>query len=454
MKKRILVICSLLVLMLMVAACGKKEEVSTESIPVEQEETVAEVAPNSTESSQESVAEETADVEEAEDNQNVDEAEEVVEEAEKQETETVEEPKTVEMVRSVSLTQTRSDGNFVWVDYYDKDGDIIKMEFFEERDGDTVKSVDEYEYLLDENGNKIKGIDYNRAMIDGKAEYVSLLKNVKYSYSAATDSNPRIVKEYEYNENNQLIRMTDSFHAATNSIETYNFEHTDNKVSVSVTNTKNEGPTFDKIIMQFNEKGSLVYYEKIQKEEYGGGRSTEIYTYNDANQIVKEDITNENGSFTTEYIYDERGNLVSKKEDNSYAEYAYDENNNRISIKNYWTNGELYSATINEYDSDNNLLVNTFYGETEETVLTCSYDENGNLLVISVSDEPYYEFTYDEQGRLKKATQCIDYYYIDYYNNNFNNAENVANEYLEKRTGMEVGFSSEIDTKYCYEFTY
>ena len=429
MKKRVLLMCGLLVLGLTVAACGKKEEVSTESVPVEQE-TMTEETPDLEESSQDTAMGETAEVEETEDIQMADESEMAEEEG-------LQAPKEIEVVQPamITTTQTETDGSVSYTNtYYDEDGDIVKTE--------NASGAREYEYLRDENGNKIKGIDYMAARNVTYEEmgYVSLLKNQKVSAENSTYEEYK----YEYDEDNRMIRM-DYCYVPTNHIETTSFEHADNQVFKQYNDVW--GVT-RKEIMQFNEMGYLLYNEYDDTNQEPECHCINTYTYNEANQIVKEErITEVNGEKKTsiqEYSYDEKGNLVSGKSDWSYDEYTYDENNNLVNVKKYSTDGGLYFATINEYDSDNNLLSKTVYEETVETVFTCSYDENGNLLVVNVSDEPYFEFTYDEQGRLKKATQCND-------NPSFT-AVDIANEYIEKRTGMEGGF--DINFKLCYEYTY
>lgn len=430
MKKRVWIVCNLFVIMLALVACGKKEEVSTESIPAEQE-VVTQAVSDSTESMQESVPDETADVEKPEDSQTTENDEELDEEM-------IEQAKEIEAVTPISITMT-GDDNSQCRYHYDNDGDMIKSEHISQ-DGSGYEY--EYEYLLDESGNKIKGIDC------WKVAREFFYDNHKIS---TTDSlldrivreDSTIDEEYEYDENNQMIRRTEFFALSSQVCE---FEHEDNKVTIL---QYTDSGTL-KAILQYNEEGLVLSKEQIQ---VNGDQYICAYTYNDANQIIKEEVSEtENGETWTrvcEYIYDEKGKLI-KKEDSilGVTDYLYDENNNQISEKNYWTNGELYSATISEYDSNNKLLSKTVYEGTEETTLTCSYDEKDNLLIINVNDQSAFEFTYDDQNRLKKITGNEGEYSL---------AWGIAKEYVIKRiainhTATNVGI---ISSGGCYcEFAY
>jgi hypothetical protein len=117
--------------------------------------------------------------------------------------------------------------------------------------------------------------------------------------------------------------------------------------------------------------------ELISRDAEGIMVSRSFYQYDeDGNRFLNEF-----------YMYDEEGNII----DDSYAKYSYNEKSD-ITFEAYWSDvQETYSECTYEYeyDSDDNVLVNTLYenGEFVKEYIY-EYDNFGNL-VYSASRVPH-----------------------------------------------------------------
>lgn len=128
-----------------------------------------------------------------------------------------------------------------------------------------------------------------------------------------------------------------------------------------------------------------------------------------------------NRTETINYVYDERGNLLSDKSDwdgeSSWWENTYDRDDNlRISTM-YALKGKAVERIVYAYDEDGmNSCVNVFMkydtGWAWDSTTWLDYDENGNMIVVDVDDryDGYhyrYENVYDSDGNLLRSW-CAD----------------------------------------------
>ncbi len=175
----------------------------------------------------------------------------------------------------------------------------------------------------------------------------------------------------------------------------------------------------------------------------------EKFTLNEAGQVVHLDYYRTDGEInTTEYTYDEKGNLIREVKTipgNDYPSdytYTYDENGRLIKVKHgyghsydeesytYDEAGRLVKETTTySYDDDFGEVIYTYNdkgqlikkvheytddGVKETTsVTTYTYNENGNpatMFIEYYDGETYlYEWTYDRYGNLTKEVMTNTY---------------------------------------------
>ena len=110
--------------------------------------------------------------------------------------------------------------------------------------------------------------------------------------------------------------------------------------------------------------------ERIKVEETGATSDRTVeYEYDALYRLVKETVTDDNGTTVTEYTYDRNSNRLTKTVDGEVISYAYNELNQLVS----------------------------------ETGITYEYDLNGNL-VKKIEGEQTTVYTYNSQNRLIRVT--------------------------------------------------
>jgi hypothetical protein len=129
--------------------------------------------------------------------------------------------------------------------------------------------------------------------------------------------------------------------------------------------------------------------------------------------------------------YDENGNEILEifykdgEEDTRYT-YEYDQNGNKI--KGTCTDEDGTTVTTYEYNTDNNLIHEIEYDEDGQVVSEDTYDSYGNWTSSKYNGEYFssdrtYENEYDDNGNLVKCTEynlgeIYDYIVYTYDSNN------------------------------------
>ena len=110
--------------------------------------------------------------------------------------------------------------------------------------------------------------------------------------------------------------------------------------------------------------------ERIKVEETGASSDRTVeYEYDALYRLVKETVTDDNGTTVTEYAYDRNSNRLTKTVDGDVISYAYNELNQLVS----------------------------------ETGIAYEYDLNGNLIKKTEADQTT-TYTYNAQNRLIRVT--------------------------------------------------
>ena len=260
-------------------------------------------------------------------------------------------------------------------------------------------------------------------------EYLYVMKNKKPVYDIYK------MDEYEYNDNNQLIRViykekdedTDSLKPRGKSV----YKYTSNNLTTSEFHHYNGSSYFltAKNEMTYDSNNNLLTDTSYTHSDGSMTMDHKIeYTYNTSNQVIKEEHFGRDSFklLSYSYTYDDNGNKTLEEYDDykdiilkHKFEYEYDSNNNLVK-KYYYAGGNDGSAnyTLDEkeeytYNSLNN--ISTYK----------KYILFNNEFVLHINED----YTYDASNKLtKKAsvknycgnnrdttiTATYDYEYIEY----------------------------------------
>ena len=235
-------------------------------------------------------------------------------------------------------------GNGDKVQYeYDKQGRVTKQTY---EDGTTVS------YRYDNNGEL--------AIIQDSATGTTTQYHYDFAGRVSEDwetsgSNVHFTR-YGYDTNNNLVSVEDVQNGAVN-LTTYSYDE-DNRVSAVSVDSISEGYRYD-------DWGRVI--EK-QTTHSGAEVQTESYTYENvgsngtSGRIATHYISNLNSTYS--FTYDGNGNLLSATDGITRTDYTYDSANQLIREDNS-TGGYTYTWT---YDNGGNILSKSEYPYTQGTL--------------------------------------------------------------------------------------
>ncbi len=146
----------------------------------------------------------------------------------------------------------------------------------------------------------------------------------------------------------------------------------------SITTTGSAGAILNSSAYFYDERGRIA---KIIRKSDNGGDANNIrqFSYNDNNQLIGDETLTIEGSpiSKTSYVYDIRGNIVSKTITGAQSETA--------------------GQTMFKYDADNKLESST---GPDGTVSKFSYSTDGSVKSISVNGKIVKSLKYDDFGEL------------------------------------------------------
>jgi len=233
---------------------------------------------------------------------------------------------------------------------------------------------------------------------------------------------------YEYDKLNRLTKETTKRGGDKLTYE-YSYDAVSNRTEKKVT-----------------AKGDIETFADPEQEEVELSEGRTAYTYNDLNQLIKE----ETPQGTRIYTYDESGNLVKLAGERS-IDYRYDKENhlvratiqkgNSVTVESYTYDyaGNRLSKTVNE--SDTTLYVNdTATGLTQVTAETdrdgkeTAYYTRGDELLSMERDGRVWYYLYDGHGDVRMLTdetgKTTDRYRYDAYGNLLEKEGDTKNDFL------------------------
>ena len=164
--------------------------------------------------------------------------------------------------------------------------------------------------------------------------------------------------EYDANGNRSVVRYEGGI------ITSYKYDEV-NRLIEQETIDKDKN-IMARYLYTLGEAGERV---KVEESDSDGPKRTVEYEYDQLYRLVKETITDSSGTRTIKYTYDLNSNRLSKDDDGKITKYTYNELNQLV------------------------LEDNKAY----------EYDDNGNLVRISIEGISIAEYSYDNQDRLIKA---------------------------------------------------
>lgn len=272
---------------------------------------------------------------------------------------------------------------------YDIDGNRISM--------DDVAGTTEYEY--DEVG-RITAVNLSNG------------KQIKYAYdeygniSKLTYPDNTTV-QYTYNELDQITQIKDRQGKVTKY---------DRDANGNITKVTRPNNTYSTI--EYDDMGNVIKVVNMGKNPYYDIEeelSAFAYTYDKSGFITGEIAKNGKRIETSQYQYDERGQLVKVSqtvtENNKFVEetemvYTYDGAGNRLSAVK--TSGDKALCNILYTYNDNSQItdIESDCDDNKQTHVILTYDENGNLKNTTCNDtEKVRDYTYDNENRLKAVKE-------------------------------------------------
>ena len=264
---------------------------------------------------------------------------------------------------------TDTDGDDVVMDY-DSDGYMISLN---KCDGSKIQFV----YGLEKNGKKLATATINEEKYSETFDY----ENNQTIYSDhdqnktvyVYDSKQRTIEEYhadgtwiktDYDDENNIKTVNENGYSIT-----YSLDEWDNTIKASYKDGSEENWTYDLFnqMTSYKDRDGVVYeYNRDGKgnliEYKVNGKTVYRQRVNEKGRVVQRTVCGQN-EVTTDYVYDDNGNLKSQTCDSVKTEYEYDERNRVKIIKQD-------NKTITEYVYEGRNVIQKDYNGLETTYIT------------------------------------------------------------------------------------
>ncbi len=358
--------------------------------------------------------------------------------------------------------RTHYDNGYKYVTFYNEIGNVTK-EIYYDQDGEVSYECT-HEYTFDDRGNMLSEKEYE----DG-----TLRREYEYSYSTSDPDRTYMSKRTDYlngspnrveiyNENRETISEIE-YDADGKVIHTHTFEYEydDNGKLLKRHEYENGRLIETRENVYYPDGSGETYFSKnIMYYEDGSYR---VIVYNTHGSIVSdthyfadstrlENTYDDNGNDLSETYYDADGNISAK----FTYEYTYDNKGNIVLRKEY-KNDTLYSETEYSYKTDDpedvyasqktyyydNLSKEVIkYDECGATISEVVYDAQGNVEFSAT-----YENEYDDEGNFLNEKKyengvltCLREY--SYYTNGYSGTyTSKRTEYFENGSSLVTVYS-------------
>lgn len=193
--------------------------------------------------------------------------------------------------------------------------------------------------------------------------------------------------ENTYDENWNLLKQYTTLNGNFASQVEYEYSEDYTELVTKTTSAIYESES-SKVIRTFDEKGQV-----IKAETYNGDRhiSTTEYTYDENGEkiLVRSTQPGSDIVMTIQRILDDRGNLVTYKQDTGYyvsrKEYAYDKKDHRIREEHY-RDDEMTSCCDFAWEGNTGTGTDYTADGKPSAIRILEYDDAGNLLRYEIRD--------------------------------------------------------------------
>lgn len=315
----------------------------------------------------------------------------------------------------------------------------------------------------DRNGNIVKEMTSNNAINQTsdytKVEYEYNNRNFLVKVTNYSTDSTKIYTQYYYDNAGNKIRMytglsspititgldtltnvTDSVYSTTK----YDYNELNNLIQLTDPLGKNETYAYDlngNLISKTDRNGNIISftYDGLNRLlTRSTGNTSYSYTYD----LTGNRLSMNGGGTSVSYQYDDLGRLINETESNNIEKtYTYDENNNRTSfvIKQ---NNIIKTNTTYTYDNMDRLST---VSEGGQLLATYGYDSNGNRTSLTYSNGNSTIYTYNLANKVTELKnlnnnstppELSDFVYTYYLSGN-----------IESKTDIVTGKS----TNYSYD---
>ena len=179
------------------------------------------------------------------------------------------------------------------------------------------------------------------------------------------------VNEYEYDSSNRLTRKTSYYTDYPNDkmVTVYEYDNANNMIKETITN--GDGSSGGWKAYEYDSSNNLI--KMVYYMSNGTVLEAEGYEYDSSNRLIKKTEYANNNEVTgwTEYEYDSVNNVIKESYYSSqgsldyWYEYEYDSSNRMIRIDDFYGSPNVGSTTLYEYDEYDNLIKQEHYQNDE-----------------------------------------------------------------------------------------
>ncbi|MGF1677494.1 MAG: RHS repeat-associated core domain-containing protein [Rivularia sp. (in: cyanobacteria)] len=279
--------------------------------------------------------------------------------------------------------------------------DLNRLEYLENRQGDTVLSS--YDYTLDKAGNRTKVVEHNGRTVE--YNYDDLYRLLEEEITDTVNGNR--VYGYTYDKVGNRKTKTEIIDGIT-TVTNYEYDNNDRLLNEKVDGNVVVSYTYD-------DQGNT-----LTKTESG---IITGYTWDDENRLIEATIKDASGvtQQQMQYRYNDKGIRVSSTVDGDETRYLVDE-------------VQQFAQVLEEYKPDSSLLVEYVYGHDliaqEQANARTYYHVDGlssTRVLTDANGDVVITYDYDAYGELINSTGGLENKYLfageqfdetlgDYYN--------------------------------------
>jgi hypothetical protein len=226
---------------------------------------------------------------------------------------------------------------------------------------------------------------------------------------------PASNKKYVYDIKGNMVKFIDLYYSE---VECY-FYREDGALVEKIHRTRGGGYDYN-LKYERDANGLLLQETRINSK----GKQFVVFTYSyNKNKLMEQRVGEGTDGLIENYEYDERGNVIKKRERNIDFFYKYDAHNNKIEEKGVNANGSFRYKYSFHYDDNNNLVKNSDIDVNDKIMSEeiFIYNSSGKIAEVnyySPSGRLGYKTinTYDQSGNLITT---------NYFEENFENARST-----------------------------